>query len=155
VRAPTVRGIHLADSSPRSPTSCWRRAASNTYPKGSIVIFVDDEVRHILVVRSGHLKVAVTSVDGRERVLDVLGPGELIGALSIFDGKASLGTMTSITEVDLGDGHGHLPVVLDAHPSATMELLRWMSARVRSASQRQIEFGTTDASAGCAAGWSR
>jgi CRP-like cAMP-binding protein len=39
-----------------------------------------------LIVNSGEVKVAVNSAEGRDIVLDVLGPGEILGELSAIDG---------------------------------------------------------------------
>jgi CRP-like cAMP-binding protein len=110
------------------------------------VLFAGDSIRDILLVLAGHLKVTVSSADGREVVLDILAPGEVIGTLSIFDGEGSLGTISTLTAVELAAVP--MPVFMDYlqdHPAVTMELLRWMTERVRQVSKHQLEFGTTDA----------
>ena len=56
------------------------------YPARAALFFEGDDAHEVLIITSGDVKVTMTSPDGREVVLDVLGPGELLGELSAIDG---------------------------------------------------------------------
>ncbi len=88
----------------------------------------------------------VTSGDGREVVLAVLGPGELLGELSAIDGaprSAAAGALgpVQLTAIDVA----RFNAFVDAHHDVAVALLRCVAVRLRQASRRQVEFGTVDA----------
>jgi CRP-like cAMP-binding protein len=114
------------------------------HPASSILFFEGDEAHDVLVVRSGALKVART-VDGREVVLDVLGPGDLLGELSAVDGRPRSATASALTPTEVTC----IPVgafleFLASHPRAGLQLLRCVTGRLRDASRRQVEYGALD-----------
>ena len=59
---------------------------SRTYPPKSVLFFEGDDAHEVLIVRSGQVKVSAYGIDGREVVLDVLGPEDILGELSAIDG---------------------------------------------------------------------
>lgn len=116
------------------------------YPPHSVVFFQGDTAHEVLIVHNGQVKVAVVSVDGREVVLDVLGPGELLGELSAIDGaprSAAATTLTAVevTAIDLASFNAFV----DDSPTVAVALLRSVAGRLRHTSRRQVEFGTVDA----------
>lgn len=136
----------LARLDPTTAAELLALGRDNRHPPRSVVFFEGDEASRVLVVRSGHVKVVATSVDGREVVLDVLGEGEILGELSAIDGQprsatAMAVTATHLTAIELG----RFRAFLESHPAVAMELLRSVAGRLRNASRRQLEFGTTDA----------
>jgi len=51
-------------------------ARNRTYSANSIVFFEGDDSNRVFIVRSGLVKLHLT-IDGREILLDVLGPGDV------------------------------------------------------------------------------
>lgn len=56
-----------------------------TLARGDALFHEGDPGDRLYVVTEGKVKLHRTSPDGRENMLAVLGPGELIGELSLFD----------------------------------------------------------------------
>lgn len=54
--------------------------------RGQILFVAGEPTEHLFVVRSGRLKVHVTSERGTELVLSVVGPGDTLGDVSVIDG---------------------------------------------------------------------
>ena len=71
------------------------------YPARSALFFEGDDAHEVLIITSGEVKVTVTSPDGREVVLDVLGPGELLGELSAIDGAPRSAGAATLGAVEL------------------------------------------------------
>lgn len=71
------------------------------YERGSIVFREGDKGDSLFVVADGRLKVSRSNWDGREKVVAVLGPGDLVGELSVFDGGPRTMTTTAIGDVVL------------------------------------------------------
>lgn len=116
------------------------------YPAGAILFLEGDAAHEALVVLQGDLKVLVGSSDGREVVLDVLGPGTLLGEWSIIDGKPRSATVTALSEVEvLTVAAAPFQEFLDRHPTVLAALLRDTIGRLRQQVRHQLEFGAGDA----------
>jgi CRP-like cAMP-binding protein len=82
--------------------------------------------------------------NGREIVLSVRGPGDVIGELSALDGAPRSATALALGEVEATAASGStLLSALRDHDSA-MELLRVVAARLREADRKRLEFATLD-----------
>jgi CRP-like cAMP-binding protein len=81
------------------------RLASSAYPKklsrGQVLFVEGEPCDALIVVRSGRLKISVTSPQGDELVLSVHGPGESVGELSLIDGGARSAGATAIDDTEL------------------------------------------------------
>ena len=88
-----------------------------TLARGDSLFHEGDPGDRLYVVTEGKVKLHRTSPDGRENMLAVVGPSELIGELSLFDPGPRTATGTALTEVKLlGLGHGDLQPWLSARP---------------------------------------
>lgn len=98
------------------------------------------------MVRDGSVKVLLTSVGGREVVLDVMEPGDLLGELSAIDAGERSATAIALTNVEvLAVPQAVFQRRLENDAALTLYLLRMLTARIRGASRRQLEFGSSDA----------
>lgn len=122
------------------------RCRVRAWPARSLLFFEGDDAHDVLIVRDGNVKVFIGTNDGREVVLDVLGPGDLLGEMSAVDGGARSANATALGKVSIATVS--LPAFnafLAEHPAAAMALLASMTTRLRAASRRQAEFATVDA----------
>ena len=67
------------------PEALSAHAVTRTYRKNTIVINVGDAGDSMYMVQSGQLKVFLSDDEGKEIVINVMGPGEYFGELSLFD----------------------------------------------------------------------
>jgi CRP/FNR family transcriptional regulator, cyclic AMP receptor protein len=70
-----------------------------TYPKQTLIIHEGDVSDTVFIVLAGRVRVFSSAEDGRDVILDVLGPGEIVGEMAL-DGSprsASIMTMESTT----------------------------------------------------------
>ena len=113
---------------------------------GAALFYEGDDSRDVHVVLDGLVKVFTTSAGGREVILDVLDAGSVLGELSAIDGGRRSASASALTDVEmLVVAVGPFVEFLDSHPGAATHLLTTIAARLRNASQRQLEFGTSDA----------
>ena len=61
-----------------------RAALRRTYDAGQVVFFEGEPSHGLCVVESGWLKATKMSPDGREQVLNFLGPGEVFNGIGVF-----------------------------------------------------------------------
>jgi CRP-like cAMP-binding protein len=115
------------------------------YPAQSIVFFEGDAATDVVIVREGDLKISAVTED-REVVLDVVGPGDILGEVSVVDGLPRSATLTTLTasevlRIPAAEFLDHLA----RRPGSMLAVMRCLAARVRGASRRQVEYGALDA----------
>jgi CRP-like cAMP-binding protein len=77
----------FADLSPTALSSLARAARIRTVRRGQVLFTADDPSDYLYLIRSGRLRVVVRSPRGDELVLNVVGPGDSLGELSMLDGQ--------------------------------------------------------------------
>jgi CRP-like cAMP-binding protein len=115
------------------------------FPAHTIVMFEGDRAHYVVAVMSGDLKVS-TTLAGHEVVLDVVGPGSLIGELAVIEEIERSAMVVALTDVDavVIDAH-RFRDYLDDHPAVVRKLFRSVASRLRDTSRRQVEYGALDA----------
>lgn len=91
----------------------------------------------MMVVISGRVRISRTAHDGREVVLAVFGPGEVLGEIAMIDGGERTADASALEAVDLlvlrrRDFHGYLRT----HPEVAIELLILFCKRLRETDDR-------------------
>jgi CRP-like cAMP-binding protein len=103
-----------------------------TVPRGRVLFSEGEPGDRLYVVTAGKIKLGRSSADGRENLLAVLGPGEMLGELSLFDPGPRTATATAVTETSLiGLGHDDLQPWLSGRPEVAAQLLRALAQRLR------------------------
>jgi CRP-like cAMP-binding protein len=112
-----------------------RRGHAKTYAKGDVVCRRHDPGDSLMLVLAGRLKITVVNVDGKEVVLNFLGPGDLNGEIAVLDGKERTANAIAIedTETFVLYARDLLPI-LTAHPQALLEIARVLCDKLRAAS---------------------
>jgi cAMP-binding proteins - catabolite gene activator and regulatory subunit of cAMP-dependent protein kinases len=64
--------------------------------KKEILFHQGDSPNTVYLIKSGKLKLVQTTEDGRESILDVCGPGEILGELSLYQNQKELSTAIAI-----------------------------------------------------------
>jgi len=113
--------------------------------RGDILFREGDRGDRLYVIGEGKIKLGRTSVDGRENLLAVLGPGEMFGELSLFDPGARTATATAVAETQLiALGHDDLNVFLAGRPEVAATLLAAMARRLRRTNESLADLVFTD-----------
>ena len=100
--------------------------------KGQALFKEGDDGDNLYIITSGKIKLGTKSQDGREKLLMVLGPGDMFGDLSLFDSGPRTSTATAVTEswlLTLGQ-EKVIPWVRE-HPEASLHLLARLASRLR------------------------
>jgi CRP/FNR family cyclic AMP-dependent transcriptional regulator len=119
---------------------------TRTFPAGQMLFFEGDAGHEVFVILGGQVKVVTTSPTGRDVILDVFDEDSLLGELSAIDGQARSATAVALTPVTaLCVPTEAFVKFLEDNGSAATALLHLVAARLRRSSQRQLEFGTSDA----------
>lgn len=91
-----------------------------------------DDGDHLYIVTSGKIKLGTKSIDGRENLLMILGPGDMFGDLSLFDSGPRTSTATAVTEARLLSlGQDKVIPWVKEHPQVSLHLLARLASRLR------------------------
>ena len=119
--------------------------ARRTYRAGATLFHEGDASEWVVLLTDGRVKVTSTTTDGRDVVLAVCAPGELVGELSAIDGEPRSATATAIDAV----AARVIPAdtfrdFLAANPRAALILLVSVCGRLRASDRRNVEFVALD-----------
>ncbi|TSA00194.1 MAG: Crp/Fnr family transcriptional regulator [Deltaproteobacteria bacterium] len=70
------------------------------YPGGQTLFLMGDEGGSLHVIERGRVKVSIPSASGEELILAILGEGDLLGELSLFDGKPRSATVQALEDTE-------------------------------------------------------
>jgi CRP/FNR family transcriptional regulator, cyclic AMP receptor protein len=62
-------------------------AVERRYPKGATIFSKNDDGSSMMAVLAGRVRIGNVSLDGKEVMLNVIGPGEIFGEIALLDGK--------------------------------------------------------------------
>lgn len=100
--------------------------------KSQILFKEGDDGDHLYIVTSGKIKLGTKSVDGRENLLMILGPGDMFGDLSLFDSGPRTSTATAVTEARLLSlGQDKVIPWVKEYPQVSLHLLARLASRLR------------------------
>ncbi len=113
--------------------------------KGQILFHEGDRGERLYIITDGKMKLGHTSTDGRESLLAVLGPGELLGELSLFDPGPRTATATALTDVSLmALAHVALRPWLTGRPEVAEALLGALAQRLRRTNEQMADLVFSD-----------
>jgi CRP/FNR family transcriptional regulator, cyclic AMP receptor protein len=113
--------------------------------KGERLFTEGDEGDKLYIILKGKIKLTRASLDGRENLLSVHGPGEMFGELSLFDPRPRTSSATAITAATLaGLAHDAVRSWLATRPEVAMHLLSALAQRLRRINDVKADLVFTD-----------
>ncbi|UOE19185.1 Crp/Fnr family transcriptional regulator [Thermobifida halotolerans] len=113
--------------------------------RGQTLFSEGDEGDRLYVMLSGKVKLTRTSADGRENLLAVLGPSEMLGELSLFDPGPRTASAVAVTDAVLaGLGHDDLRPFIMRQPEVAVHLLKALATRLRRTNDVVADLVFTD-----------
>src|SRR3954449_12637071 len=130
---------YFADLEPDAFDQLCRYAKHATMKRGATIASKGDPGTSLFAVISGTVKISVSSPDGRNAILNLIGPGEIFGEVAVLDGAPRSADATANTNCELYiiDRRDFLPFV-KSQPALAMKFIELLCARLRWTSQ-QVE----------------
>jgi CRP-like cAMP-binding protein len=142
--AATAAGGYFWSALP-SPDQAAMLAAGTvrTYARGRALLLQEQMPDAVIVLRSGQVKVSRSTTTGREVVLAIRGPGELLGELAALDGQPRSASVVALEPVEALVLSPHaFRTFLAEHPAASMALLGMLTRRLRDADAKRAGFSS-------------
>jgi len=107
-------------------------------PKNTLLFCEGDRGDALYLVLQGKVKASLLAEDGREVILSVLGPGELVGEMALFDlEERRSATVETLEDSELLVLSGvQFLKVLEGRPAIALSVIRTLSHRLRDTSSR-------------------
>ena len=129
----------LEGLSEQQMTEIRARLHRKAFPAGSHVITADQSAEAIYIVLSGSVKISLPNVDGSQVTFAILGPGQIVGEMSVLDDAYRSANVVTLEKTTLfWMDRGYFQSCLKTMPQLTHNLMRELTSRLRQAN-RQIE----------------
>src|SRR6266480_5999838 len=130
---------YFCDLEPEAFDQLCRYAKHATLKRGATIFSKGDPGTSLIAVISGTVKISVSSVDGRNAILNLVGAGEIFGEISLLDGLARSADATANTncEIFVIDRREFIPFVR-SQPALAMKFIELLCMRLRRTSD-QVE----------------
>lgn len=141
---PAVGGF-LAKLPDADADALFARGRRRRFDAGAALFHEGEAADRVVLLLSGRVKVATVTEDGKEVMLGVRDPGDLLGEFSALDGNPTSANVVAMEPVDA--------LVLEAetfrtwvaeHPKTALLLLEIVLARLRDADRKRVEFSAYD-----------
>jgi len=109
------------------------------FAKESVIILAEEEGDALSIIEEGQVKVCISSEEGREVILSLLGPGAVFGELALLDGKPRSANVIATDDTSLVMlRRSDFQQLIYKTPQIAMALLAELARRLRR-TDRQIE----------------
>lgn len=120
-----------------------REARIRSYQEGEIICYQGDSGVTCHIILKGKVRIYTTQEDGRELCVHILGPGEIVGEMAIFENLPRSANVEALEETTTMEVHRDTLIeILLKFPTLALSLLQAMSARLRSSTTHTGEMAT-------------
>jgi CRP/FNR family cyclic AMP-dependent transcriptional regulator len=137
-------GGSVAYPRPRASAALASLGAVRAFPKNAVIIQEGDHSDQLYVVLAGRLKVYLADPEGKELVVDMLGPGKYFGEMAL-DGEARSASVMTVEPARLAVvERPQFVQFLHDHPDAAFELIVTLIRRARNLTRAVGSLGLLD-----------
>ncbi|MGH2588659.1 MAG: Crp/Fnr family transcriptional regulator [Dehalococcoidia bacterium] len=132
-RTALLHGSTLFSDLPQAQlTALAEQLRRRRFRRGEVLFHRDDPASALYLIQEGAVKIHLSSEDGDETVLALLGPGSCVGEIAVLDGGPRSATATAVEPVEaytlLRDD---LLAFVRENPDVALGLLTTIAARLR------------------------
>jgi CRP/FNR family transcriptional regulator, cyclic AMP receptor protein len=108
------------------------RLRERHYRTGDVIFRKGDHCEGLFIVLSGRVRTSITSMDGREQVLKVFGPGRTFADIPVFDDEPFPADAVAVTDSTVAIlSQPDLLDLLRRHPDVGLDVIRLFASRLR------------------------
>jgi CRP/FNR family transcriptional regulator, cyclic AMP receptor protein len=135
--------LQLLDDAEREALE--RLGVRRRFPGEAVLMFEHEPAERVMVLLAGRVKVTLAGEDGRETLLSIRDPGDVLGELSFIDRQPRIATVTALEPVEAlvmsGDAFRSY---LSTTPRVAVVLLEVVARRFREATIKRSQFAASD-----------
>ncbi len=110
-----------------------RFAHEKSLPKGSLLFSQGDESDGLFIIKDGRAKVYISDDSGKEMVIAILGPGEVVGEIASLDGEVRTASVAALEpSTVLHIAQSDFKAFLAENHELAFEIIQVLTRRIRS-----------------------
>src|SRR5574340_8399 len=118
----------------------------SSHRKREVIFMEGDECTGLYIIRTGRVKILRSSSQGKEQIIKILNPGELLGFEVFYDGKVYKNTAVAMEECELCYVDKNIFFqILEKEPSVAKKLILAMGEELNHAYERIGNLGLLNA----------
>jgi CRP/FNR family transcriptional regulator/CRP/FNR family cyclic AMP-dependent transcriptional regulator len=118
---------------------------TRTLDKDEVVFHAGDPAMAVFIISEGKVKVVVTSSDGKDFILTVLGAGQVFGEMALLESAPRSASVITASSVELLVLHrDDFQRLLNTTPSISRKLMAILSRRLRKANSKMESLAYMD-----------
>ncbi len=115
------------------------------FPRGGVLMFEGEPDERVMLLLSGRVKVTHVSHEGRELLLSIRDPGDVLGELAFIDRGSRTATVTALEPVEALVMPGQVfRSHLETTPRVAVVLLEIIARRFRDTTEKRLQFAASD-----------
>ena len=128
-----LQNVHLFQNAPEHLIEALSQlSVRHSYPKNTMLFMEGDESSQLFIIESGKVKVFVTSEDGKQVILNFMGPGEYFGELALIDGKPRSASVMTVADTSVVTvSRKKFQQFLAENPTYALEMMEQLVFRIR------------------------
>jgi CRP-like cAMP-binding protein len=113
---------------------CNEHKSTNLYPKGQVIFYEGNQAYGLYCIFAGRVKLYKVGVDGRQQIVRIAGPGDLLGYRSLFAGEPYAATAETIEDATICciDRNAFFPL-LSKNPELSLSIIKKLARELREA----------------------
>lgn len=121
------------------------RGTMRSFARGAALAHAGQAGDRVLILSAGHVKLLRVTDDGRDVLLAVRGPGDLVGEQSAIDGLPRSASIVALGPVEaLALDTEDFLTFVTATPDASLYVMRLLTARLRDADAKRVGYAAQD-----------
>ena len=106
----------------------------NTYKKGQVIFYEGNNAVGLFCIYSGKVKLYKTGMDGRQQIVRIAGPGDLLGYRAVFASEPYHATAEAMEDATICciDREAFFPV-LNKNPELALNIIKKLAKELRAA----------------------
>lgn len=144
-----LKGIDLfAELGDEEIRSIAQLVSTRRYRAKETVVRQQDPGGELFAIIEGHAKVVTSDAEGRDTALDIMGPKDVFGEISLLDGAPRSATIVTLSPCSMVALQGeHFEAFLEEHPKVAVHLLKVTVRRLRRLTERAEDIAFLNVSA--------
>jgi len=140
-----VPGSFLDRLSPHELSALAALGVTRRFPPRTILMLQREPADRVMSILSGRVKASRTEADGREVLLSIRDPGDVLGELGLVDGAPRVATVTTLEAVEaLVLPTGAFRTYLETTPRVAVALLEVVTRRFRETTELRSQLAAAD-----------
>jgi CRP/FNR family transcriptional regulator, cyclic AMP receptor protein len=121
------------------------RGTVRRFTRGAAIAHAEQIGDRVLILLGGHVKLTRVTEDGRDVLLAIRGPGDLVGEQSAVDGRPRSASVVALDDVEaLALTPDDFLAYVTKTPEAALYVMRLLASRLRDADGKRVEYAAQD-----------